>query len=276
MKRNWAFALAVAVCEPPMQRRRVDLYCRAGDAAALLIPDGSCQDAGQLLTGGRQQATRAQLTRRGMRRRKNVARALHLFDDCDGVGRRPDGNSPSSGPNTVRRLPRRLRTAASVSDRVGAVASFHGGLVTDHPNSPHLQAAKSKAQFLVAIAASDPIPARIVARLRTEKKGRGGKTVTLVCVLAPEPRIPEEAQSGIEAGVRHGRHGGRWRRRIAGRPSRPRARRPETHLGSLAVQFVMSKMGLVPGGSRDTGIRNRCPFVKTSYGLLWFTAVRPV
>src|SRR4029434_4540543 len=44
----------------------------------------------------------------------------------------------------------------SVPDRVGAVASFHGGgLVTDMPNSPHLQAAKTKAQFLVAIAAND-------------------------------------------------------------------------------------------------------------------------
>ena len=53
-----------------------------------------------------------------------------------------------------------------------------------------------------------------------------------------------------------------------------------THLslywGSLAVQFVTIVMGFVPGGSRDTGIRNRCPFLVTSYGLLWFTAVRPV
>jgi carboxymethylenebutenolidase len=49
-----------------------------------------------------------------------------------------------------------FRTAAAVPDRIGAVASFHGGgLVTDAPNSPHLQAAKSKAQFLVAIAAND-------------------------------------------------------------------------------------------------------------------------
>ena len=49
-----------------------------------------------------------------------------------------------------------FRTAAAVPDRVGAVASFHGGgLVTDKPNSPHLEAAKSKAQFLVAIAAND-------------------------------------------------------------------------------------------------------------------------
>ena len=49
-----------------------------------------------------------------------------------------------------------FRTAAAVSARVGAVASFHGGgLVTDAPNSPHLQASTSKAQFLVAIAAND-------------------------------------------------------------------------------------------------------------------------
>ncbi len=49
-----------------------------------------------------------------------------------------------------------FRTAAAAPDRVGAVASFHGGgLVTDKPDSPHLQAAKSKAQFLIAIAASD-------------------------------------------------------------------------------------------------------------------------
>jgi carboxymethylenebutenolidase len=49
-----------------------------------------------------------------------------------------------------------LRTAAAVPDRVGAAASFHGGgLVTDMPNSPHLQAAKTKAQFLIDIAEND-------------------------------------------------------------------------------------------------------------------------
>jgi len=49
-----------------------------------------------------------------------------------------------------------FRTAAAVPDRVGAVASFHGGgLVTPNPNSPHLQAAKTKAQLLIAIAAND-------------------------------------------------------------------------------------------------------------------------
>jgi len=49
-----------------------------------------------------------------------------------------------------------FRTAAAVPDRVGAVASFHGGgLVTNMPNSPHLQASKTKAQLLIAIAAND-------------------------------------------------------------------------------------------------------------------------
>jgi carboxymethylenebutenolidase len=52
--------------------------------------------------------------------------------------------------------PMAFRTAAAVPDRVGAVASFHGGgLVTDQPNSPHLQASRTKAQFLVAIAEND-------------------------------------------------------------------------------------------------------------------------
>ena len=49
-----------------------------------------------------------------------------------------------------------FRTAAVKPDRMGAVASFHGGrLVTDQPNSPHLQAAQTHAQFLVAIAQND-------------------------------------------------------------------------------------------------------------------------
>src|SRR5205823_9852370 len=41
-----------------------------------------------------------------------------------------------------------FRTSAAVPDRVGAVASFHGGgLVTNTSDSPHLQASKTKAQF---------------------------------------------------------------------------------------------------------------------------------
>jgi carboxymethylenebutenolidase len=57
-----------------------------------------------------------------------------------------------------------FRTSAAVPDRVGAVASFHGGgLVLAPPagaaaspaNSPHLQASKTKAQFLIAVAEND-------------------------------------------------------------------------------------------------------------------------
>jgi carboxymethylenebutenolidase len=56
--------------------------------------------------------------------------------------------------------PMAFRTAAAVPDRVGAIASFHGGgLVTKEPNSPHLQASKTKAQLLIAIAANDDMRA---------------------------------------------------------------------------------------------------------------------
>jgi len=41
--------------------------------------------------------------------------------------------------------PLAFRTAAAVPDRVGAVASFHGGnLVQNAPNSPHLMAARAR------------------------------------------------------------------------------------------------------------------------------------
>jgi len=67
-----------------------------------------------------------------------------------------DGNRKIGAQGYCMGGPIAFRTAAAVPDRVGAVASFHGGgLVTDMPNSPHLQAAKSKAQFLVAIAEND-------------------------------------------------------------------------------------------------------------------------
>ena len=56
--------------------------------------------------------------------------------------------------------PLAFRTAAAVPERVGAVASFHGGgLVTKEANSPHLLAAKSHAQFLIAIADNDDMRA---------------------------------------------------------------------------------------------------------------------
>jgi carboxymethylenebutenolidase len=49
-----------------------------------------------------------------------------------------------------------LRTAATLPDRVGAGASFHGGgLVTDKPDSPHLLAPKIKARLYIGIASND-------------------------------------------------------------------------------------------------------------------------
>lgn len=52
--------------------------------------------------------------------------------------------------------PLAFRTAGAVPARVGAVASFHGGgLHTAEPTSPHLTLAKSRAQYLVAVADND-------------------------------------------------------------------------------------------------------------------------
>ena len=49
-----------------------------------------------------------------------------------------------------------MRTAASLPDRIGAAASFHGGgLVTGQPNSPHLLVPQMKAHYLFAIAEND-------------------------------------------------------------------------------------------------------------------------
>jgi carboxymethylenebutenolidase len=49
-----------------------------------------------------------------------------------------------------------IRTCATVPDRVGAGASFHGGgLVTDKPDSPHLLAPKIKAHMYFGIAIND-------------------------------------------------------------------------------------------------------------------------
>ncbi len=52
--------------------------------------------------------------------------------------------------------PLAFRTAAAVSNRIGAVGSFHGGgLVTKDANSPHLLIGKTNARYLVAVAQND-------------------------------------------------------------------------------------------------------------------------
>jgi carboxymethylenebutenolidase len=82
-----------------------------------------------------------------------------------------------------------FRTSAAVPDRVGAVASFHGGgLVTDSPNSPHLQAAKTKAQFLIAIAEND------------DQKAPNDKTVLKETFAKAD--LPAEIE--VYAGAAHG------------------------------------------------------------------------
>ena len=49
-----------------------------------------------------------------------------------------------------------MRAAATVPERIGAAATFHGGgLVSDGPDSPHLLISQMKAHFLIAIAAND-------------------------------------------------------------------------------------------------------------------------
>ncbi len=49
-----------------------------------------------------------------------------------------------------------MRAAAAMPDRIGACASFHGaGLVTNRPDSPHLEVPKMKAPHLFAIAEAD-------------------------------------------------------------------------------------------------------------------------
>ncbi|MEQ1947331.1 MAG: dienelactone hydrolase family protein [Bryobacteraceae bacterium] len=49
-----------------------------------------------------------------------------------------------------------VRTAATIPNRIGAGASFHGGgLVSDKPDSPHLLASKIKAKMYFGIASND-------------------------------------------------------------------------------------------------------------------------
>ena len=83
-----------------------------------------------------------------------------------------------------------FRTAVAVPDRVGAVASFHGGngLVTDRPNSPHLEAAKTHAQFLIAIAANDDMRAPDEKNVMRETFAKAGL----------------EAEIEVYAGAAHG------------------------------------------------------------------------
>lgn len=82
-----------------------------------------------------------------------------------------------------------FRTAAAVPERIGAVASFHGGgLATDKPESPHLLIPKTKAQYLIAIAANDDA-----------KEPKAKDTLREAFAAAQRP-----AEVEVYAGTKHG------------------------------------------------------------------------
>lgn len=68
-----------------------------------------------------------------------------------------------------------FRTAAAAPERVGAIASFHGGgLVSDEPASPHTLFPKMKAAALICIAQNDDErepDAKTTLRQAAEKAG---------------------------------------------------------------------------------------------------------
>jgi carboxymethylenebutenolidase len=70
-----------------------------------------------------------------------------------------------------------VKTAATVPDRVGAGASFHGGgLVTDKPDSPHLLAPKIKAKMYFGIASNDD-EKQIEAGVRRSECSSGNRSL---------------------------------------------------------------------------------------------------
>lgn len=91
--------------------------------------------------------------------------------------------------------PMTFRTAYAMPDRVGAVASFHGGnqLVTNMPNSPHLQAAMSKAQFLVAIAQSDDVQAPTEKTVMKDTFAKAGRPAEIEVYAAMHGWCPPDS-----------------------------------------------------------------------------------
>lgn len=82
-----------------------------------------------------------------------------------------------------------LRTAAARADRIGAVATFHGGgLVTKDPDSPHLLIPQTKAHYLIAIAAND------------DERDPGAKTT----LRESFDRAHLQAEVEVYAGTQHG------------------------------------------------------------------------
>lgn len=99
--------------------------------------------------------------------------------------------------------PMTIRTAATRPDRIGAGASFHGGrLVTDQPDSPHLQVPEIDARFLFAIAENDDEQqpeAKDVLKRAFEKAGLDAEIEVYEGALhgwcPPDSRVYNEAQA---------------------------------------------------------------------------------
>lgn len=80
-------------------------------------------------------------------------------------------------------------TAATVPDRIGAGASFHGGgLTTDKPDSPHLMVPNMTADYLVAVAAND------------DERDPEGKTTLKAAFDATENAAEIEVYEGTQHG----------------------------------------------------------------------------
>jgi carboxymethylenebutenolidase len=96
-----------------------------------------------------------------------------------------------------------MRTAAAAPTRIGAGASFHGaGLVSEGPDSPHLQIPKMQAQFLIAIAQNDDerMPdAKNVLRDEYEKAGLSAEIEVYDGAMhgwcPPDSQVYHEAQA---------------------------------------------------------------------------------
>jgi carboxymethylenebutenolidase len=91
--------------------------------------------------------------------------------------------------------PMAFRTAAAVPDRVGAVASFHGGgLVTKEPNSPHLQASKTKASLLIAIASNDDMRSPDEKNVLKETFAKSGQAAEIEVYSGAHGWCPPDSQ----------------------------------------------------------------------------------
>lgn len=76
--------------------------------------------------------------------------------------------------------PLSFRTAGAVPDRIGAVATFHGGgLTTDQPNSPHLLVEKTNAAYLICVAKNDDEKEPASKDILKETFAKTGKTATV-------------------------------------------------------------------------------------------------